>query len=546
MFEMKKSLAILVLAASPAFAQMAGTNYVTVVLDRANGVFMPGSAAEFVTNNASIQNLQAAIANEAQIRSEADIEESQARISGDLKLEDDTRFSLGGGALFPYFTRVSGTTTNRVNVKVEESNPWKLGSIIAVESWSNTVNVVDTSNAEFTDTRNESGDSAEPHFVDTDTMVYSVGIPDGLGYGDDLPEYTGFWWKDIKNPRQPGGWAFALGSYTNEVPVSIPNSAEQRDWVFVSETDDAVLRKKINDDLEALALDSTKSSAQFSGSFSTPSSIARRTDFWAYDMDLTCVSPRFLKNDGSVRNIRHTAITRRHIIGANHFKIGVGGGQLMFFDNQNNVYTRRVVNGQQIGKTDLWVGMLDEDLPESIEPARIFHPDDWDKLAIMYPEDKYWPLRDDGLKSGAERHSRVASICMVQGSPRFTWFRIDYIPGYYNKVGTNTSSVVTYTNDLGNFCTSPLYGPSQNPDNYSFVGGDSGSPTLLWVDGQTVVVQTMTSAGGGGANVTYLANDVQDLIRSWGGTTELNLYWCDLNDWPHLSIEELQEQGEDQ
>ena len=329
----------------------------------------------------------------------------------------------------------------------------------------------------------------------------------------------------------------ALGSYTGETAVAKSAAGSNACWAWTGDVP-GTLREKANADLEALRRVAGKSIDAFTwdvGMWAEGTKV-RNPNYWAAAVDLTCVSPAyFITNtpQGGCDHRTATAVTRRHVIGADHYHVAPGEGRLQFYDGESRLVTRGISKGASIG-TDLWLGMLDEDLPEGIEPARILRTNDWDKLAAVFPagaERRTWAPHSE---SATNRMSRLEALHMRAGSYRSVWLDVE---GMTQPDASGQWTVRAWTN-AGPYGTSSRYANTNRP----FIGGDSGSPVLLWLDGQTVVAETLSEAGGRGPNVSALAGAVEAQIRAWGGTGETNLYWCDLGKWPHRAAEESEDE----
>tara|TARA_R110002167_G_scaffold113022_1_gene285803 strand:- start:2353 stop:3600 length:1248 start_codon:yes stop_codon:yes gene_type:complete len=87
---------------------------------------------------------------------------------------------------------------------------------------------------------------------------------------------------------------------------------------------------------------------------------------------LTCASPW---NSVQGKNRAGTAITKRHAVLANHYNYGAGT-TVRFIASDNSVITRTVVQASRILQngvgTDVWMVLLDSDLPTSITPCKLF------------------------------------------------------------------------------------------------------------------------------------------------------------------------------
>lgn len=423
-----------------------------------------------------------------------------------------------GGPLFPCFVQVAGAQTNTDVQYIPTGEARPLGAIEAVPLVREKANMLNLSQAAWTNER-ITIEGAVPHYVDTDTMVWSAGEPTGFG----TSRATGFWWR-VAGPVT-GEWACAIGIYTGHVALAKTVTETTNLWGFSGDTPGS-LRERANADLEALKVPGK--SVHFFSALSVTGTV-RNPDYWAAPVDITCVSPliditnRAILPDQYGAYGHHTAITRRHVLGANHWHLPPGGGRLCFVDNANNIYERGLVRGARIGSTDLWVGELDEELPAAIRPACIIHSNDWGRLLARKPADKPWAVQS---RTGS-RDARLEAVHVRYMNSRSMWFDVEGI--------ASPNEVLTVTNS-GRYHTGDRYTGETAP----FIGGDSSSPVLLWLDGQTCLVETLHLGSGHGPNVSWLAPQIEAQIRSWGGT-ETNLYWADLEDWPDYPAESEEE-----
>ena len=89
------------------------------------------------------------------------------------------------------------------------------------------------------------------------------------------------------------------------------------------------------------------------------------TNFWARDLDLSCVS---VWNNGSFPETQAaTLITRKHVVMASHWW---NKGEYKFCDTNGQICTRSIVRWDQISD-DLQLGQLDDALPSSFKPASV-------------------------------------------------------------------------------------------------------------------------------------------------------------------------------
>jgi len=112
----------------------------------------------------------------------------------------------------------------------------------------------------------------------------------------------------------------------------------------------------------------------------------RNTSCWAKDIDTSPIS--IWNNGGGYPEPEHAGgsggtgllITKRHLIFAQHFHVKPGK-KLIFVDMNNNTYVRTLTNVQLVYRTypyptetDILIGILDSDLPNSITPMKILDP----------------------------------------------------------------------------------------------------------------------------------------------------------------------------
>ncbi len=354
-----------------------------------------------------------------------------------------------------------------------------------------------------------------PEFVDTKTMMYRTNNPNS--YGISNKNATGFYWKvagDIK-----GSWAYKYKNYSNEVPIRKkykPGSSKQKYWGYIGIVTNS-LRDKINSELQAL----WEVPGKFKGPFNDfallgTSNAMWNVNFWAYPVDMTCISPCFTRTNevhSASWTTQHTAITRRHVIGAWHWHMYPGEGYLHFYDRDNKIYFRNVIKQQRIEDTDLVIMMLDEDLPESITPASIINTNDYSKFLTIVTNG--WGL----LTPKGERGLKCECVHFRHYIARSMWFDIE-------NIDNDNENIQSYTNNSNPYVTGYWY-----EDKPPMIGGDSGSPILLYINGKTVVVEIIHYSNAEGANVSKYANLLEKQIQEWGGTTETNLYWLDLSDY---------------
>lgn len=94
----------------------------------------------------------------------------------------------------------------------------------------------------------------------------------------------------------------------------------------------------------------------------------RNTNCWTHGIDFSCASPW---NGGDYGHWRAgTLISPRHIVFAAHFPIN-GNPMVYFHSPSGSVYGSRLIAKQQVGDTDIEIGLLDEEIPSAVKPAKI-------------------------------------------------------------------------------------------------------------------------------------------------------------------------------
>jgi hypothetical protein len=215
----------------------------------------------------------------------------------------------------------------------------------------------------------------------------------------------------------------------------------------------------------------------------------RNPQCWCYDLSeqLTCCSPW---NSYGINQRAGTLITPRHIVYAKHFPIQPGS-TIRFVTANNQVITRTVTltanDGTPAGSNpDIDVGLLNEDVPDSIKPC-YFLPDNYlDYLSyknIPPLSGTFIPYRPGTISLDQEEKALISDFLMFTGNP-----------------STGVS-------------ISPVAPPKTNKSVLweSIIGGDSGNPMFLIYEGKLILITTWLTSSSG-SNYIYYKNMIHDLI----------------------------------
>ena len=228
---------------------------------------------------------------------------------------------------------------------------------------------------------------------------------------------------------------------------------------------------------------------------------------------LTCVSPW---NSMQAGKRAGTAITPRHAVCANHYRIPVGA-KLRFVASDNTVVERTVVQAANIIfsnplyphttlSNDVWFMLLDSDLPASITPCKLF----------PYDYEAYLP---DGTTT--------------EGGNSIPLLALDY---------SENGLVLDYLGKNGPVIPSTpfaLYIQPTLPDRLAFydqiIPGDSGNPIFAAIGSELWLMSTFTGSTGGpsyGGLVSELNAMITTLDTLQGDITGHTVTVGDLSSYP--------------
>jgi hypothetical protein len=228
-------------------------------------------------------------------------------------------------------------------------------------------------------------------------------------------------------------------------------------------------------------------------------SYTRNPDFWAADVDISCMDVWFTNTASSGTGPtwrRLTMVTPRHGVFADHFG-GTTIGDTYGFVGADNVYHTRTIQAYEteIGDSDIRVVLLDSDLPASIIPCKVAPSNlsdfiEVDNVSIGY----YIPT--------------LATNQFDQGTVQ-TWSYIDALQKATYVVPVEADQLAMYTIP---------------------VDKDSGNPSFFIHDGEAVLLSHWTGTTGGPAypdyigevNTQILAVDAAEGISTGYTVTEAN------------------------
>lgn len=217
---------------------------------------------------------------------------------------------------------------------------------------------------------------------------------------------------------------------------------------------------------------------------STPT-YTRSTTCWADDIDLTCVSPW---NSDGLADKAGAAISPLHVLFSTH-SVPAVSSTIRFVTLDNTLITRTITATASIPTTrtlypDLSVALLDSPLPSTIKIAKVL-PTNWKQ---------YLPLQvAPVLVVDLEKKALVSDM----------WELDLHSDSYIARFATPTDATRLDFNE-------------------TYISGDSGSPSFLIINGEAVILSTLTSGGeGSGSSVSGLRDAVNGLMTTLGGGYQL-------------------------
>lgn len=216
-------------------------------------------------------------------------------------------------------------------------------------------------------------------------------------------------------------------------------------------------------------------------------------NFWARDLDLSCVSVWHNGNDKGTKAA--TLITRKHVVLAQHWW-NYGNGYT-FCDTNGNVYVRFLSRSEKISD-DLRLGQLNEPLPDSFRPASVMSTN----YVRYLSSGKYLPTLCLNQKKAATVLELENLNCRA----------LELGGIWHSQYGQNT---------MTNYVSM-----QRNVIRGATPGGDSGSPVFLVV-GNELVLLFSKHLGSltedrwywfWGPMLSFRLESIQDKINEWEGS----------------------------
>lgn len=319
---------------------------------------------------------------------------------------------------------------------------------------------------------------------------------------------TGLHWSAGVQSGAVGVVEFAIGSWTGQASRTFPGyTATTNVHEFLGFVPGS-LRAAVDADM--LARNATGLINPYETTTTWPN-LVRNTNVWTKDMDLTCVSP--YSSLGSW-TYNFTLVTPQHVVFASHWPSTgtnsslIDGHTLYFVDSTNGLHSREVVKARQVW-LDCSVGLLDAPLPAAVTPAKIIDTNDFAKFK--------------GVETLRPAGSLVGPSGMIGVHVRPTYARAVRVP--FDPPTPDSNTYWWSSRD-------PNLRHSDTHSGTNYVGGESGSPVLLCIEGQTVIAQTIYTGGGAGPHIAALRPQIEATMATLGESAHTNLETINLAHWP--------------
>lgn len=226
--------------------------------------------------------------------------------------------------------------------------------------------------------------------------------------------------------------------------------------------------------------------------FNTSGTIAgttyvRNTNIWtnggSSSIDWTGISPY---NTSGGYHTPGTLISPRHVVMANHYMASVGA-KMIFVDNTNTVFERTITGSQNIAGTDIQIGVLDSDVPDS----------------VTY-------------------YSVIASSTLVSVLQKYTSGSLDIPIVSFDQ--EKKAIVRSMTSNIGIYPAHNTYlTGSRSVFSENVISGDSGNSNFILIDNQAVLLGSHYGANGF-PNLGAYMSQINSAMTSLGGGYQLTEY----------------------
>ena len=238
-------------------------------------------------------------------------------------------------------------------------------------------------------------------------------------------------------------------------------------------------------------------SGKMYSTYEPPDYFVRNGDFWAADVDLTCISAYNSYGWGGEGGPQRagTLVSPRHFLCATHFLLPVGT-RMYFVKPGGRVVVRTVTDFRTVGP-DITVGVLDSDVPTGINFAKVLPSTSFNWRKRLYApegsEAQVYPWPVPVLNVNQFREGLVADV--------ETWG-----PAGINYVCSNR----------------PPTDPQRQVFYKDVIVGDSGSPSFVIINNTAVLLTQWTYGGAGqGDEDAFYAPAINAAMTQLGGGYQL-------------------------
>lgn len=162
---------------------------------------------------------------------------------------------------------------------------------------------------------------------------------------------------------------FSDGHTTKQISGAVRENITQASSQAFNSFIPGSLARALDDSITALVLDKTASATttEVTATNNWVDTIVRNPDLWCSSLDLSAIALASAAGGGNL-----TAISPWHVIGANHYFNSAG----LWVDSNGTIVSRTVTASQQIGTSDIRIGVLNAALPSTVSPMEVM-PSNW-------------------------------------------------------------------------------------------------------------------------------------------------------------------------